>query len=184
MKRMRQTDELLYNYCPTCKTGLQFRSIENRFVLGCRKCSFLFWNNPKPVVSALINKDNNILLVNRKSTVFNGYWSLPGGIINYLEEPAFALKREVYEETNFEISKLRLIDTYLIIYAPYGLEKYPSHTSIDIVYECQINKPSGNLNRSILNSEVNEVRFFSPNNLPTLIAFKHREIINNFSRQL
>ena len=184
MRRKPQTDELLYEYCPTCKSDLQFKTFEDRQVLGCTQCSFLFWNNPRPVVSALIIQNNNVLLIKRKSEVYNGYWSLPGGIINYLEEPEEALSREISEETGIQVVKGRLIDAYLIVYAPNGLGKSPSHTSIDLIYSCHIKGVITCLKHRYSNSEVEDVGVFPINQLPKLIAFKHREIINKHSSLL
>jgi 8-oxo-dGTP diphosphatase len=181
MNRKLQTDELFYKYCPTCKSKLLFKIIENRQILGCPHCSFLFWNNPRPVVSALIVQNGNVLLIKRKSTVYNGYWALPGGIINYLEEPEDALTREVFEEAKVHVNDSKLIDAYLIVYGPNGLDKKPSHTSIDLIYHCKIQEVISNIKKVRNNSEIEKIGIFPINKLPKLIAFKHREIINKHS---
>jgi len=180
MKRKKQTAELQYQFCPTCKSRLQFKIIENRQVLGCTKCPFLFWNNPLPVASALIVQNQSVLLIKRKGEVYNGYWALPGGIINYLEEPELALKREVFEETGILVDTIKLIDAYLIVYSPNGLESSPSHTSIDIIYNCATTANITHDSLSKVCSEVEEAKFFSIDKLPKLIAFKHREIIKKY----
>jgi ADP-ribose pyrophosphatase YjhB (NUDIX family) len=177
MKRKKQTNELQYQFCPSCKSTMRFKIIENYQVLGCSQCSFLFWNNPLPVVSALIIQNGKVLLIKRKGVVYNGYWALPGGIINYLEEPHDALKREVFEETGIVVNNAILLDSYLIIYGPNGLEKHPSHTSIDLIYNCYIKKDIARINTISNNTEISEIKIFSINKLPKLIAFKHREII-------
>lgn len=184
MNRKPQTDELMYKYCPTCKSDLQFKTIENRQILACSRCSFLFWNNPRPVVSALIIQNRHVLLIKRKSEIYNGYWSLPGGIINFLEEPEEALKREVFEEAKVRVDSCKLIDAYLIIYGPNGLEKHPSHTSIDLIYNSHIKEKIDKLKYHQSNLEVEETGIFPINILPKLIAFKHREIINKHSSLL
>lgn len=178
MNRKKQTDELSYKYCPTCSSKLLFRTIENRQVLGCSKCSFIFWNNPRPVVSALIVQNDNVLLIKRKSTVYNGYWALPGGIIDYLEEPKDALIREVFEEAKVHVSTSKLIDAYLIVYRPNGLDKDPSHTSIDLIYCCEVEEVILNMKKVKNSSEIEKIDIFPIDKLPKLIAFKHRKIIN------
>lgn len=56
-----------------------------------------------------------VLLFNNKGELFilkpsyKDYWSIPGGAINKNESPYEAAIRELYEETNLKIKKLRLI---------------------------------------------------------------------------
>jgi len=180
MKRGRQVFEIDYNYCPTCKNNLAFITKNNRQNLHCNKCGFTFWNNPKPVVSALITHKGKTLLIQRNQDSYKYYWSLPGGIIDYLESPEEALTREILEEVNLTVKSLKLIDTYLIIYAPTGLSNKPSHTSIDLVYSVKVNEK---LTSSLLSQNQNEVRqikLFHTKELPAKIAFGHRNIIHKF----
>lgn len=59
----------------------------------------------RPIVAchALIQRDNEILLTQRGSEPGRGLWSIPGGVVELGETLHEALKREVREETNFEI---------------------------------------------------------------------------------
>ncbi len=52
-------------------------------------------------VKAVILRDNKVLLLKRGSKYgrFEGVWDIPGGRINFGEEPVDGLKREVLEET-------------------------------------------------------------------------------------
>lgn len=177
MMRKKQTGEIQYIYCPTCRNKLIFKKVEDQQILGCPNCSFLFWNNPLPVVSALIFHNAKILLIKRKGDVYKDYWALPGGIINYLEEPRDALRREVYEETGMILDTYTLVDAYLIVYAPQGLDTSPSHTSIDLIYQCQITNKARILKKIKSNSEISDLAFFPLKKLPKLLAFKHRDII-------
>ncbi len=177
IQRARQTEEIKYIYCPQCKHKLSFSNIENKSILSCTQCGFIFWNNPVPVVSALIIKNNKVLLIKRKGEVYKGYWALPGGIINQLEKPDDALLREVHEETGFTIKSCKLVDAYLIIYAPKGIKRLPSHTSIDLVYQSSLLTSDLNFARIQNNSEVEEIKWFHLSSLPSRIAFGHRDMI-------
>ncbi|MCR8845639.1 NUDIX domain-containing protein [Paenibacillus sp. SC116] len=69
------------------------------------------------VYGILVN-DNKILLIKKSRGPHKGKWDLPGGRIEFGEEPYDALKREFYEETGVsEIEgKIRIATSYTIIY--------------------------------------------------------------------
>ncbi|PGT77412.1 NUDIX hydrolase [Priestia megaterium] len=63
-----------------------------------------------PAVSAVIfHKEKGILLQERMD---NGKWSLPGGTIEPGETVEIAIKREVKEETGFDIEIQKLLGVY------------------------------------------------------------------------
>lgn len=175
MTRSRQADEVFYYFCPRCQTRLKFKLIGQKSVLSCPKCPFIFWNNPKPVVSAIIKKDDQVLLIKRNGPVYANYWALPGGIIDFLEEPIQAVKREVKEETGLIINRCQLLDAYLIVYPSLKTKKRILHTSIDLIYLGEVKKPPAKF--IISNDEIEKVEFYSINKLPKKMAFKHREMI-------
>lgn len=70
------------------------------------------FNNPKATVSAIIVRDNKILLLKRNEEPFKGLWDLPGGYMEPLEYPADSLKRELSEELGIEIEDFCLLDNY------------------------------------------------------------------------
>ncbi len=55
--------------------------------------------HPQLAVSAAIFRDGNLLLVRRARSPGKGFWSLPGGRVEFGESLETALKREVMEET-------------------------------------------------------------------------------------
>ena len=59
--------------------------------------------HPKLAVSAAIFRDDKILLVRRARSPANGFYSLPGGRVEFGETLHAALHREVLEETALEI---------------------------------------------------------------------------------
>lgn len=66
--------------------------------------SRVFWSAPS--VSALVHGENNDILVLN----LDGEYRLPGGLIKAGEDPREAVKREVLEETGFEIDVHDLMD--------------------------------------------------------------------------
>ena len=87
------------------------------------------------VVAAVILSEGKIFATQRGYGDFKGGWEFPGGKIEEGETPENALRREIYEELDTEITVGELIDT--IEYA------YPNfHLSMDCFW-CEI--ISGNL---------------------------------------
>lgn len=60
-------------------------------------------SHPQLAVSAAIFRDGKILLVRRARSPTNGFYSLPGGRVEFGETLHAALHREVLEETALEI---------------------------------------------------------------------------------
>lgn len=60
-------------------------------------------SHPQLAVSAAIFRDGNILLVRRARPPAEGFYSLPGGRVEFGETLHTALRREVLEETALEI---------------------------------------------------------------------------------
>ena len=54
-------------------------------------------------VSGLITRDGRVLLIRRGKEPFKGHWSLPGGGVEPGETLREAVRREVREETGFEV---------------------------------------------------------------------------------
>jgi 8-oxo-dGTP diphosphatase len=63
---------------------------------------------PQLAVSAVIFRDNAILLVRRARPPANGFYSLPGGRVEFGESLHAALHREVAEETGLTIEIIEL----------------------------------------------------------------------------
>lgn len=164
--------EKIYKFCPDCKTKLGRKEINKKNLLLCPNCGFIFWNNPKPVTSAILEKDGKILMIKRSKEPLKDYWVLPGGYINYEEKSEDALIREIKEETNLDISIISLVGVYQIDNDPGGI-------NLDIIYKGLIN--SGVLK---IDEESSEYDFFSMDELPKLIGYKHREAILDWHKNI
>lgn len=60
------------------------------------------YNRLLNVALAAVIKDNKILLIKRVKPPYNGFWSLPGGKVEFGEHPEEAAVREVKEETDLD----------------------------------------------------------------------------------
>lgn len=60
--------------------------------------------NTKVAIKAIIEKDGKILVLKRSSAeeVYDNLWDIPGGRMEFGEQPNEAIKREIMEETNLE----------------------------------------------------------------------------------
>ncbi len=68
--------------------------------MRCELCNF---KNPKGTATAIIIRDNKLLLLKRKEEPFRGMWDFPGGYMNEKETPEETVRREVKEETGLEV---------------------------------------------------------------------------------
>jgi 8-oxo-dGTP diphosphatase len=67
----------------------------------------------KTVDGVILNdEENKIILVKRRFPPYQGHYALPGGFIQKGEHPENALKREIKEETNLDITIVDKIGYY------------------------------------------------------------------------
>lgn len=67
---------------------------------ACGACGQVHYRNPLPAVSVLVVDGDQVLLVRRRSSAFEGgRWCLPAGYIDHGEDFLTAARREVLEES-------------------------------------------------------------------------------------
>lgn len=100
-------------YCPQCGRELEDMSIDGtiRKACGSPTCDFVFWDNPVPVVMALVELEGTIILA-RNAKWPQGVFSLISGFVERRETPERAVLREVEEELGLRGSALRFIGYY------------------------------------------------------------------------
>ncbi len=88
-----------FRFCPQCSAPLQSLAVGGlpRSVCPQRECGFVHWNNPTPVVAAVVEYGDGIILAR------NAQWppetfALITGFLEYAEDPIEAVAREVEEE--------------------------------------------------------------------------------------
>jgi NADH pyrophosphatase NudC (nudix superfamily) len=107
-----------YRFCPMCGTGLQLmESLEDGGIktrLRCPACQWTHWNNPTPVLAAIIecaDQDGRVLLA-RNAAWSGRMFALITGFMEAGETPEEGITREVAEETNLEVLSLDLVGVY------------------------------------------------------------------------
>jgi NAD+ diphosphatase len=107
-----------FRYCPACATELQMLSASEdagpKMRLRCPACGYTHWNNPTPVLAAVIeltDRDGQLLLA-RNATWSGKMFGLVTGFMEAGETPEEGIAREVAEETSLKASAIELIGVY------------------------------------------------------------------------
>ncbi|TLU73419.1 NUDIX hydrolase [Lichenicoccus roseus] len=76
---------------------------DHRERVSCLDCGHVFYENPKPVVGAVVSHEGRVLLCRRAIEPRRGYWTLPAGYMELGETAEEGARREVQEEAGAEI---------------------------------------------------------------------------------
>lgn len=115
---------------------------------------------------------DKILLIKRRTVPFRGYWALPGGRVDPGETVEQTIVREVKEETGLDITVLSKVGDYHEQGVQDGVEYdyYPACFLVKVV--------GGEIRKQ--ESEIEEVKLFSLNDIPATLAFEHAQMIKDF----
>ena len=104
-----------FKYCPQCATPLatvtQLEDGGEKARLRCPACDFTHWNNPTPVLAAVIEYQGQILLA-RNAAWSGRMFALITGFMEAGETPKEGIQREIKEETSLDTTALKLIGVY------------------------------------------------------------------------
>ena len=102
-----------YTYCPLCGGKLVRKKIENRERIACPddRCGFVHWNNPVPVIAAVIEHNGSVLLARNRAWP-EKMFGLVTGFLERNESPEDGIVREVKEELGLESKAEGLIGIY------------------------------------------------------------------------
>lgn len=157
------------NFCPHCGRRLGRKRMEGRQRPFCQGCQVAFYQDPKLAVAVVIALDGKVLLGQRAMNPGKGAWSLPSGFVDRGEKVEEAAVREVKEETSLEVRLEKLL----------GLYSEPGNPVVLAAYTGQIG--GGSLTPG---SDLTELAFFAPDDLPPLAFPQDRQIIAEGLRSL
>jgi NADH pyrophosphatase NudC (nudix superfamily) len=107
-----------FRFCPQCATPLEpIEQVEDggpKTRLRCTACDFTHWNNPTPVLAAVVecvDRDGRILLA-RNAAWTHRMFALITGFMEAGETPEAGIAREVAEETSLTVDAVSLIGVY------------------------------------------------------------------------
>ena len=129
---------------------------------------------PKLTVdSVVMDMNKGLLLVKRKNDPEKGKWALPGGFVNYNEDPADAAAREVKEETGLSVELMDPMNAK--VFGEPGRDAR-GHI-VTLVYMAQPSPSRGELKAG---DDAEDARFFSEDEYSKMkneVAFDHVRII-------
>lgn len=144
-------------FCPRCGHALVDEIRFNKPHRVCPACNYIYFANPKVAAVVFIHDGRRVLLIKRAVDPERGKWALPGGFVDFGEDPRLAAIREAAEETGLNVEITGLLDVL------YG------GVTIVIAYAAQV--VDGILGAA---DDVDEVGWFAPSVLPEL-AFESTE---------
>jgi NADH pyrophosphatase NudC (nudix superfamily) len=100
-------------FCPQCATALEQRIVHGleRMVCPVADCGFVAWDNPLPVVAALVERGGEVVLA-RNARWPAGVFSMITGFLERGETPEEAVLRETREELGLDGLEARFIGYY------------------------------------------------------------------------
>ncbi|MGD0210799.1 MAG: NUDIX hydrolase [Desulfomonilia bacterium] len=122
-------------------------------------------HNPVPTVDVIIELEGGIVLILRKNPPPG--WALPGGFVDYGETVEAAAYREAKEETNLELTGLKMFSVYS------DPARDPRQHTITTVFVAQGH------GRMKGGDDASSARVFDCGHLPEL-AFDHAKIIMDY----
>lgn len=104
-----------FRFCPLCATPLalvsQVEDGGDTTRLRCPACDYTHWNNPTPVLAAVVQLNGKILLA--QNAAWPGkMFALITGFMEAGESPQDGIQREIREETSLDTLSLSLIGAY------------------------------------------------------------------------
>ena len=106
-----------FRFCPSCATPLQLLAQmedggeKQRLRCPDATCGWTHWNNPTPVLAAVIEYRGQILLA-RNAAWPGRMFALITGFMEAGETPQEGITREIQEETHLTTNALNLIGVY------------------------------------------------------------------------
>lgn len=145
-------------FCHQCGEPMQLQHVpdEGRERLVCQSCSFIHYLNPRVVAAALPERRGDdgrrhVLLMRRALEPRRGYWTPPGGFVEWGESAEEAALREGEEEVGLRLEMSALLGVYSR--SAYGI----------IVVAYRARALGGDPEPS---DEALEVKWFSEDNIP------------------
>ena len=123
----------VWQYCPWCGAKSFRAGAEN--YMQCDICLKKFYINASAAVACIIeNPQGEILFTRRAFEPAKGKLDLPGGFVNLDETAEDAVKREIREELNLEISTIKYVGSFPNRYLYGGLVYF----TLDLGFRCLV----------------------------------------------
>jgi NAD+ diphosphatase len=144
-----------FKFCPQCTTALapieQLEDGGPKTRLRCTACDFTHWNNPTPVLAAVVecvDRGGQVLLA-RNAAWTHRMFALITGFMEAGETPQEGVAREVTEETGLKVDAVSLIGVY----------DFQRMNQVIIAYHAQAR------GEIVLSPELAEYKLFAPSDV-------------------
>ena len=124
------------------------------------------YKNPIPTVDVIIRINDGVVLIKRRNPPHG--WALPGGYQDAGERCEAAAVREAREETGLEV---RLESLFYVYSDPKRDPRRHTISTVFIASAC--GEPIGM-------DDAEEARIFALDDLPDILAFDHRQILDDY----
>ncbi len=124
-------DHRPFRFCPACGGRLEEREASGRLRPVCADCGRVHFFDPKVAACVLVEREGQILLVRRVFDPQKGKWTVPGGFVDYGEDPVEAAARECLEETGLRVRITGLVDVI-------STDEHDQGASIVILYRGEV----------------------------------------------
>jgi len=104
-----------FKFCPVCAAPLIPRTLQGEARQVCSAgCGFVHYDNPTPVVAAVVEHDGRVVLAHNRSwpPALKSFYGLITGFLERAETPEQCALREVKEELNLDGATPTLIGVY------------------------------------------------------------------------
>jgi NAD+ diphosphatase len=100
-------------YCPRCAAPLVQTEVGGASRLACPEgtCGYVHWDNPIPVVAAIVEHEGRVVLARNRSWPEHMY-GLVTGFLERGESPQQGVAREVKEELDLDVVESHLVGVY------------------------------------------------------------------------
>ena len=155
-------------FCPYCSGRIINKKEGDILREYCPVCNIFFYDNPLPVVSSILVKDREIVLVKRLNKPYKGMWCLPSGFAEIGESIEKAALRELEEETGVKASIIKLIDVDSCNNYFYG----------DLIFlSFEVEQTGGKL---VAGDDAIDVKYFPVEKIPKLAFKSNTKAIENY----
>lgn len=102
-----------FQFCPKCGKPLETASLSQRERLLCSaRCGYVHWDNPLPVVAAIVEYDNDTVILIQNKGWPAEWFGIVSGFLEKGESPDEAVLREVKEELGLEAEMIERVGIY------------------------------------------------------------------------
>jgi len=103
---------MVFNFCPNCASPLVDAVVNGESRRACSvQCGFVYYDNPTPVVAAIVEHEGAVVLARNKAWPRH-FYGLITGFLERTESPQDCALREVKEELNLTAQTPTLIGVY------------------------------------------------------------------------